>query len=81
MDKIFKVANPLVMAVSSAWSLATIEQTLSIVILCLNIAWFLLIGGYKVYKHLKNGDVESAIDDIKETKESLETLKKEDKHE
>lgn len=75
MDRISKVLNPIVLAVSSAWSLATIEQTLSIIILCVNILWILFQMGYKLYKHFKDGNYSEVVNDIKEGADALQELK------
>lgn len=55
-------------------SLIDIQQILSIILLVFNVCWVLWKFGYRVYTHFKNKQYAEIGNDIKETKDEIETL-------
>lgn len=75
-----KIVDTTLTIFSSVYSLATIEQTLSIIILVINILWIVFRIGFSVYKGLKEGkDINEIEKDVSKGVNDLESLKKGDK--
>lgn len=55
-------------------SLIDVQQILSIILLVFNVGWILWKFGYRVYTHFKKKQYAEIGNDIKETKEEIETL-------
>ena len=55
-------------------SLIDVQQVLSIILLIFNVCWILWKFGYRAYTHFKNKQYKEIGNDIKETKDEIETL-------
>lgn len=55
--------------------LETIESVLGIIILCIQIIWILSKLGIKIYKHIKDGNIEELDDDLKDGIDELKDFK------
>lgn len=70
-----KVVDTTLTIFSSMYSLATIEQTLSIIILCINIAWILFRASVSIYDKWKKKDLKGIEEEVTTTIDDLEALK------
>lgn len=61
-------------AVGVTVSIADIQNLLSVILLIFNIVWILVKFGIRAYNHIKNKEYSEIENDVKETKDELETL-------
>lgn len=76
--KIQSIIEDVLIGGGIAVSLVDIQQVLSIILLCFNVAWLLVKFGIKVYEHIKNKQFKEVADDIKETADELEKFTNKD---
>lgn len=69
------IADAVVIGGSTLFGLTDIENTLSIVILVVNIVYILVKGGFSIYQKLKDKKYLEVVNQLKETKEELEMFK------
>ena len=56
-------------------SLAQVQEILGIVILVVEVVYFLIVGCFKLYLHFKNKDVQQIDETLKDTIDGLEDIK------
>lgn len=76
--KIQSIIEDVLIGGGIAVSLVDIQQVLSIILLCFNVAWLLVKFGIKVYEHIKNKQFKEVADDIKETADEFEKFTNKD---
>lgn len=71
---VLNVIEDVLIGVGIAVSLTDIQQILSIIILVFNVCWILFKVGYKIYEHVKTGNIKAIGDEIKTGADELQTL-------
>lgn len=69
------VADAVVIGGCTLFSLADIENTLSIVILVINIVYILVKGGFSIYQKMKDKKYSEVVNQLKETEEELKIFR------
>lgn len=72
--KIQNIIEDVLIACGVSISLVNIQQTLSIILLCFNVAWILFKFGYKIYERIKSKQYKEIADDIKTAHDELKDL-------
>ena len=79
--KTYDIAETALNVVGVGFSLANIENILSIVLLIVSLLSMTIRAGISIYHKLKKGDVQGAIDDATDLGKKVDEIKESTKHE